>query len=288
METANKAFTFPGSGAPGSPVLVRPFFDVLAGQAAFLPVSVPGLISGSAAAATEGVDCESGRFFGADVHMIGNICCDGGWRWDFLIGYRYLSLDDRFAMQSSTVAATPAVSLNGQQVTSVVDQINTGNRFNGADFGLRWYWYFDRLMLRATARVAFGATSENASLNGETSMLSFPTLRDPTGVPTTATGGFLARPSNTGGSTNDFAVVPEGDITLVYQVCDWMRFTVGYSFLYWSSVARSGGQVNLNINRLEVPALSVPTGFAPLTPLTQVRCTDFWAHGLNVGLEFRF
>jgi hypothetical protein len=288
MESANKEFTFSGNGGANSPTLVRPFLDATSGQASILPISAPGLFSGSTSGAAAGVQCDSGRFAGADIHAIGNITCGPNCRWDFLIGYRYLTLDDKFSMQSTTTAIDGLTLGNLQQVTSIADQINTSSRFNGADFGLRWYWYWDRLMLRANARVAFGASEENASLAGVTSMLSFPTAANPLGVASTGAGGFLARPSNPGTSTSQFAVVPEGDLTLVYQLCDWLRFTVGYSFLYWSNVARSGGQVNLALNRLEVPALSVPTGFAPPPPLAQIHCTDFWAHGINVGLEFRY
>jgi hypothetical protein len=288
MESANKGFNFAGSGAADSPILARPFFDVIAGQPGALPISVPGLISGSANGATASMESDSGRFAGANIDFIGNITCGPNCRWDFLIGYRYLTLEDHFTMESTTTAAIPQVSLNGQQVTSVTDQINTASRFNGADFGLRWAWYYDRFMVRLTAKVAFGASDENSTLTGKTTMLSFPTAEAPFGTPTTATGGFLTQPSNPGGSTTQFAIVPETDLTFAYQVFDWMRFTFGYTFLYWSNVARSGNQANININRLEVPALTVPTGFTPPPPLAQIHSTDFWAHGINVGLEFRY
>jgi hypothetical protein len=291
MESTGKSFTFGGGGTAGSPVIGRPFFDVSSGLSGVLPISAPGLFNGSSSGATSGIQCDSGRFAGAELHFIGNITCDEGCRWDFLIGYRYLTLDDKFAMESTTTAANQLVSqavLNGQQVNSIFDSINTSTRFNGADFGLRWHWYCDRLMAVTTVRIAFGASDENASLTGSTSSLSFPTLANPNGVATTTPGGFLARPSNPGSSTEDFAVVAQGDLKLAYQVCDWMRFTVGYTVLYWSDVVRTGAQVNTNLNRFEVPALSPPTGQAPLPPLAQIHCTDFWAHGINVGLEFRY
>jgi hypothetical protein len=283
MESSSKSFNFGGNGAPGSPILVRPFFDVVNGAPSALPISAPALFSGSTTGASQGVNCDSGRFAGAEIHFLGNITCHPGCRWDFLVGYRYLTLEDRFDMESTSTAANILVSPNRQAITSVFDQINTSSRFNGADFGLRWeWWWADCLMVRATTRVAFGATDVNASLAGQTSLLSF------TGQPTVVGGGFLARPSNRGGSDEQFAVVPEGDLTFAWQACDWLRFTVGYTFLYWSHVARSGDQVNLNINRLEVPALTPPTGFTPVPPVTQIHCTDFWAHGINVGLELRF
>ncbi len=290
MESANKEFNFSGTGAAGSPIIVRPFFDVLSGQQAVLPIAAPGLFSGSATGATSSVQCDSGRFAGANIDFIGNIGCGPTGRFDFLIGYRYLTLDDRFGMESTTAATDGLLLAQGTAaLASITDRIDTSSRFNGFDVGLRGEWHWDRLLVRATAKVAFGASDENATLTGQTSLLSPPTVAFPAGIPTVAPGGFLVRPSNSGTtSTEQFAVVPELGLTLGYQVFDWMRFTVGYSFLYWSNVARSGDQVNLSINRLEVPALTAPTGFTPLQPLATIHCTDFWAQGLNVGLEFRF
>ncbi len=136
--------------------------------------------------------------------------------------------------------------------------------------------------MRATAKVAFGATDEGADLAGVTTSVSA------TGA-TVAAGGFLARPSNSGSfSTEQFAIVPEAGLTLGYQVFNWMRLTAGYSFLYWSRVARPGEQVNVSVNRLEVPSLAAPTGFMVTPPAALIRSTDFWAHGINAGLELRY
>jgi hypothetical protein len=215
--------------------------------------------------------------------MIGNICCDPTCRWDFLIGYRYLILDDRFAMESNSAAIDGLLLPNGQAITTVTDRIDTRSTFNGADFGLRADWHSGPWQVRGTARVAFGGTDERANLAGVTTTL------DPFGAAGISPTGFLARPSNSGAfRTSQFAVVPDFELKLGYQVCGFMRVSIGYSFLYWSNVARSGDQVNLNINHLEVPALTPPNPFVPAPPLAVIHCTDFWAQGLNVGLEFRF
>jgi hypothetical protein len=66
-----------------------------------------------------------------------------------------------------------------------------------------------------------------------------------------------------------------------------LRAWAGYTFLYWSEVARAGDQVNLNVN----PALLQPgTGpvSGPFEPSFSFRDSGFWAHGLNLGLEYRF
>ncbi len=282
MESAGKSFTA-GSGAAGSAILARPFFDVLAGQPGFAPITVPGLVSGSAGGTSSGIQSDAGRFAGVGFDFIGNLTCGPSARLDLLVGYRYLTLDDRFAMTTDSATTTAGVLLaNGQLVNSVADAIHTTSRFNGGEIGLRGEWFYERWLVRATAKVAFGATDEGADLAGVTTSVSA------TGA-TVAAGGFLARPSNSGSfSTEQFAIVPEAGLTLGYQVFDWMRLTAGYSFLYWSRVARPGEQVNVSVNRLEVPSLAAPTGFMVTPPAALIRSTDFWAHGINAGLELRY
>jgi hypothetical protein len=66
-----------------------------------------------------------------------------------------------------------------------------------------------------------------------------------------------------------------------------LRAFVGYTFLYWSDVARPFDQINFNVNSTRVPtSILMPSG-PPTLPLT-IRDTSFWAQGINVGIEFRF
>jgi hypothetical protein len=68
-----------------------------------------------------------------------------------------------------------------------------------------------------------------------------------------------------------------------------VRAMVGYNFLYWSSVVRASDQVNRIVNPTQVPssqAFGVAVG--PAQPRSDLRSTDFWAQGLNFGLEFRY
>jgi len=62
-------------------------------------------------------------------------------------------------------------------------------------------------------------------------------------------GGILALPSNSGTTTNEqFAIVSEEGLSLSYRVVYNLQLTAGYSYLYWSHVVHSGGQVNRNVN----------------------------------------
>jgi hypothetical protein len=65
-----------------------------------------------------------------------------------------------------------------------------------------------------------------------------------------------------------------------------VRATVGYTFTYWSQVARAGEQISLDVNPTFLDPEAEFSG--PLRPAFAFRYTDFWAHGLNVGVEARF
>jgi hypothetical protein len=101
---------------------------------------------------------------------------------------------------------------------------------------------------------------------------------------------LLALSTNSGRISHDeFAVVPELGVILGYDVTHLVRLTVGYSFLYWSDVARPGDQVNRIVNPALVPTSTVfgTTGGLP-QPAPSFNRTDFWAQGLSFGIELRY
>jgi hypothetical protein len=289
LEGISRSFSVPGTAAAGT-VVSRPFFNLLTGQEAAVPVSVPTILStttGTSAGTTAGINCDNGRFQGAEVHFLANICYDADCRLDFLIGYRYLSLNDHFAMQQTTlVSPTPLGSIVGvtSSANTVTDRFDSSNHFNGGQIGLRGEWRYDRWSLRGTARVSFGANDVGSSAFGQT--VAFAAGAAPITIPA----GFLVTNANSGAFHNEnFSIVPEVGATLGFQVCDWMKLTAGYSFLYWSNVVRTGDQVPHAINPLAVPSLSgLVQSSAAGQPLANIRCTDFWAQGISAGLELRF
>jgi hypothetical protein len=72
-----------------------------------------------------------------------------------------------------------------------------------------------------------------------------------------------------------------------------LRAFIGYSFLYATSVARPGNQIDplINPNQSEALLKSIsPTGLGsgPFVPTRVVQSSTFWAQGVNVGLELRY
>src|SRR5262249_15174735 len=89
--------------------------------------------------------------------------------------------------------------------------------------------------VKAGAGGPLGSTAEVVDVAGST------VIAPPGQVPTVGNGGLLAQPTNSGHFSRDqFAVVPEVGINVGYQVTEHLRAFVGYSFLYWSNVARPG------------------------------------------------
>jgi hypothetical protein len=129
-------------------------------------------------------------------------------------------------------------------------------------------WTLDMLM-----KLSLGDTRSQTTINGSEST---------NGV--LAPHGFLALPSNIGVYTsNQFSIMPELGATVGYDFTSRLRGTVGYSFIYWSQVLRAGEQINTNINTAQTTATA-----ANSQPKFPNATNDFWAQGLNVGLDYAF
>jgi hypothetical protein len=105
---------------------------------------------------------------------------------------------------------------------------------------------------------------------------------------TTLTGGLLAQRTNIGHySRDELAVVPELGANIGYHLTPRLQATLGYTFIYWSRVVRPGDQIDLEVNPDLLPPEADPfTG--PLRPQFVFRTTDFWAQGLQAGLDYRW
>ena len=104
------------------------------------------------------------------------------------------------------------------------------------------------------------------------------------------TGGLLTQQSNIGHYARDvFTVVPEVDLTLGYQITPHIEVNCGYTFLFWSQVARAGDQIDLAVDPNQIPQGGPTT--APAAgdhPIFAFHGTGFWAQGVNLGLTYRW
>ncbi len=265
-------------GAPGSPILTRPFFDVLAGTPSAQLVAAPGVLAGSISVHTDN------QLWGAEANVRSNLCCGCNWYFDALLGFRYLALDESVSIQENLTTLVPipvgSLTVPAGSSLSLTDNFTTHNRFYGTQVGGYGEYRMGQWSLGMKATVALGTTQEMVDISGST-LINVPGSR-PRAFPT----GFLTERSNIGPHTRDlFGVVPEVGLNLGYQFNDHMRAFVGYNFLYWSSVARAGNQIDTGVNTNQlVPAI----GGGPARPAFSFQGSDFWAQGVTLGLEFRY
>jgi Putative beta barrel porin-7 (BBP7) len=115
------------------------------------------------------------------------------------------------------------------------------------------------------------------------------TIQTPPGGPAeTGVGGLLTQSSNIGDyERNELSVLPQLGVTGGYMVTDRLKLTGGYSFVYWSRVVRPGDQIDLEVN-LELLPFGPGGDGIPSRPQFVFRDTDFWAHGINAGIEYQW
>ena len=277
--------------SPGDPILARPFFNVVTGMQDSELIAFPGVVVGRINV-NSSTDLHSGG-----VRLRKNICCrnwcipqcttsccgqsgvSGGYRVDWIAGYRYLRLDDDLGIGESLVITDPGGVLAQGTMLEVFDSFETDNEFHGGELGLTGEFRRGRWGLRALAKVALGNNHEVVRINGGT-VVTVPSVASASNV-----GGLLAQQTNIGTFTQDeFAVLPEASLSLFYQVTCNVRATVGYNFLYLSHVLRPGDQIDFGLNPTQFPPGTL-TG--PARPALAFNDTDFWAQGLNFGIEVR-
>lgn len=266
------------------PVLGRPFYDTaLPGENSEL-TAFPGLSTGTITvnAATE--------FWGVEANILRTIWattpCDGiSYRVQALVGFRYLNLHDSLGMQeninvNADLAAFPGLGgLAGDHITTF-DQFDARNQFAGGQLGGDLQMSWGRFDLDVRGVVGLGNNHEGIQINGGQRIT-------PPGGPTQFyEGDLFAVATNIGHSSEDrFSVVPEVSANIGYRITDHIDIHAGYSFLYWTQVARAGDQVDRVVNSNLVPNFTpgaLPVGAArPVVPFAQ---SDFWAQGVNLGL----
>ncbi len=290
----------------GSPILARPFFNINprnVGTGALLPpvledsqlVSYPGILTGT-------VDVSSySRFNGAAGRFRLNCCCMGndfgsrcgscngnglcqrcGYppykKIDFTVGYRYFGLREGLTIEEDLTS----LQTNNAGRFQISDQFSTRNDFNGGELGTVVEWGWDRWTLEALMRVAIGGTRQQVKIAGQTTISPFVSNAE------TYPGGLLAQPSNIGTySRNEFTMIPEIGTTLGFYLTPRMRFVVGYNLIYWSGVVRPGDQIDRDVNPDQLAEPISPL-VGPLRPEFAFQSSNFWAQGLNLGLDYRW
>lgn len=266
------------------PLLTRPFFDVNNGVEAVQITAAPGLATGVVT-----IDAPS-KLQGAELNLRCNLCCSCVGNLDFLVGSRWLDLQESLNITENVTvdpnvdpALLPPGVLPGDQAL-VVDEFSTRNQFYGMQVGLDWERRLHpRWVFNLRPKFGVGVTRQTVTING------FQAVTRAAGGQDFFVGGLLALPSNIGKFTRTrFSVTSEINLNLGYEVTDSLTLFAGYSFLYWSNVLRPADQIDRSLNINQIPNFRRSPNAGTLRPVVPFRETGVFAHGLNVGLEYRY
>jgi hypothetical protein len=257
----------------GSPLIARPFFNVLLQSNAVQTLASPGVSTGGVFVST------TSEVHGAELMLRRRIdnCCDR--RVDLIYGYRYAGLDESILIRDELTSTDPTSNIPVGTVVGGFDSFETFNQFHGGELGLAMDIYRRRWTLGLIGKVALGNMREQVTIGGST-FVAVPGV-DPNVTP----GGLLTQPSNLGGfSRDEFVVVPEFQLNLRYCLTRNLEFSVGYTFIYFSDAVRPADQIDLRVDPRQItdPANSTPF------PALEFVGNDFWIQGLNLGLEYKF
>jgi hypothetical protein len=286
------------SDASGNPVLAFRYLDPpvngVAAEDAF-QAALPSVLSAGPPqigpyAGSVGFTSRS-QLWGLEANVLAGSCkCEEG-RLQLLAGFRYLDLSENLdlSFQRQAIAGSGAnvvfqgTSFPDPSAVLSMDSFHTRNQFYAGQVGLRGELSFGVVFLAIAGKVALGDLHESVAILGTS------TLVPGTGPSVTVPGGQFAAASNSGHATRDeFAVLPEFEIAIGCQISRNLRAYIGYDLLYLNKVARPGSQVDLIVDTKGDQIDPGFTGESTTFPRALFRDTNFWAQGLNAGLEFTY
>lgn len=262
------------SVASGSiPIIARPYTDGLLGNspAAFL-VAHPAFLSGNLS-----VDNEL-KFQGAEFGIrsrLHELACN---RLDFLLGYRYLNLDDNLKISSSSRYTAAQGAILAGTTKDVLDQFQAKNYFHGAQFGLIYREHMRWFDIDLQSRLSVGGTRSESEINGRT------TNTVPGGGNANFQGGLYAQGTNIGRvQWSNVSVVPELRVGASRRLSPCLRASVNYNLMAWNHVARAANLIDTTLSQLP-PQSALGQG----RPLLNGARSTLLIQGINVGLQFEF
>jgi Putative beta barrel porin-7 (BBP7) len=263
------------SDAAGAPTLAFPFLNQTPGAVGdnLLPIAAPGQFAGSVQIAS------TLQLWGTEANSVFVLMREKDFAFSAIAGLRYVDLEEKLniSTNSSTVVGVPST------VLSQTDQFNTRNQFYGAQIGGRVNWQSGSFGADLTAKLALGDSHQTVDIQGSS------TQTGPGGINGSFPGGFFTQPSNMGRfGSNQFAFIPSVELKAYMLLTSQLRAFVGYDFLYWTQVVRPGNQIDHNVNFSQSAVFGNGVLSGPASPSPLLSRSDFWAQGINFGLEFQF
>lgn len=259
----------------GSTSLGIPFYNIgIAADDAYLVAFNTGNTPVSSGTVTARTDL---NMLGAEASGYFLLGRSSDHRVDFVSGYTYNKLKDSTTLVSQTVDEFTGNLIPDGTIFGTNDLFETENNFHGAHIGMLSSVIHKRITLSTLAKVSFGNMNQTASVRGFTT-------QEFNGTVDSFPGGILTQQSNINEfSRNTFAFIPEMKVKMGYSLSDCLQMTVGYSFMYWSSVGLSGNQIDRSVDFTQ--ALG---GAASTRPAFSFADSGYWMHGVDVGLAMTY
>lgn len=265
-------------GSLASPILSVPFFNTLTGLNDFASVARPGLFEGNAHLKLK--NCMQS----AELNVIATMPCDKTLKIIFVAGLRYWSFYESLTFTTNSPFVPP---LEGD-IYKTKDHFLAQNNFYGGQVGASLNYSCNRFFMDLQIKVALGTMHQRAEIKGHLTTNHFNGL----GAAQTFPGGYFTVPSNMRKRKNDpFATIPEVNIEFGYQLTDNMIFQIGYHALFANNVLWAGKLMDKRINPSQSSTLSntaTPVLVGEPLPTANLKPSNFWAHGLTVGMRFEF
>ena len=210
-----------------------------------------------------------------------------GYRLDWVAGYRYVRLYDGLSIDEAY--AKSELEDDGS-ITDYVrirsDWFQSENEFHGGQLGLIGRWWGCRWALQTLGKVALGGTRTASIVNGHVTTTEYPGSGG--FASSVRQGGVLALPSNIGCyRQSEMAGVLELGVRLEYALGRQCRATLGYTYIYWSSVSRIADSIDQVVDKSQIWSGENAPGTAS-RPEFAFDNHSFWTQGLTVGLHYDF
>ncbi len=273
------------ASSSGSPILTRPFYDVLRELDAVQVIAYPNLAEGSVNVRVADSFHSAGASFRRNLFCrtaCGDGCDTDGARLDLFGGYRHYRLADSVVLGEHVTLLQGSGGHEAGTQFDLQDAFHSSNEFHGAEIGLVLQRFRGRWSFEAMGKLAIGANRQTVTIDGQT-------IITPPGQPSVLHSGGLLALDGTNINTyrrDSCAVIPQFGLEVGYQLTRHSRVYFGYDFLLWTDVKRAGDHIDTRVNTSYMPPATSPGGAA--VPAFAWQNADFWAQGVNFGYEVRF
>ncbi|MBA2115055.1 BBP7 family outer membrane beta-barrel protein [Bremerella alba] len=250
--------------------LAFPFFNTNTGMQDSVVVALPGTGTNAADNTTVSLNNENTVYMG-DFFVTKHIYTNHGNRWDFVTGYSYAKVEDRFGInaQYTVQDLAPPGGLATGDMVALSDNFSATNEFHGGQFGLIAEFQDGPFSWRALGKISVGGMKQEATISGQSTVNG--AFRNNAGIYTNS--------ANEGSYTRDqFAYIPEVNVDMIYAYNCNLDFKIGANFVYFSDVVTGATMINTNVQ----------PGALPTDPQFSFIEQDFWIVGMTLGMEYHY